>query len=432
MANLRLPQEIRGDLTAMSSAIRMGEGRLRALIERHGIEDVRTCLGELIERSERQMRSHIEEIPDGTYTATDYLDNDGLVDEPIEVSRRDHGRRQRHVDRLHGHEPGGPRARQPGPQLDRVGVLRRAQAHLPRRPDQRRDVPSRQGARPARDAALGASTPRRRAATWSRSAASSTSCSARSRRRSPSCVPAAPFGTTGVVTVGGLHPEKGAYYVGVFPYPGGYGASAETDGLVHGNTPQSMANFVALEASEHRYPVHFEYFALRENSSGAGAHRGGSGSTYRIATDAQCVLSVLGDRADHPPFGLHGGGPAAPNRVRVIIGGEEWEPPMRTKLARRTLEAGDAVIVASPGGGGYGDPLTREVEAVQRDLNLGYISREIAERDHAVVVAEVTEIAGRPRYRLDAEKTTEARRARTEKTSPVGAVDERGSTDVGS
>ncbi len=65
----------------MSSAIRMGEGRLRALIERHGIEDVRTCLGELIERSERQMRSHIEEIPDGTYTYTDYLDNDGLVDD---------------------------------------------------------------------------------------------------------------------------------------------------------------------------------------------------------------------------------------------------------------------------------------------------------------------------------------------------------------
>jgi N-methylhydantoinase B len=86
MANLRLPQEIRGDLTAMSSAIRMGEGRLRELIERHGIDDVRACLGELIDRSERQMRSHIEEIPDGTYSYSDYLDNDGLVDEPIEVT----------------------------------------------------------------------------------------------------------------------------------------------------------------------------------------------------------------------------------------------------------------------------------------------------------------------------------------------------------
>ncbi len=221
----------------------------------------------------------------------------------------------------------------------------------------------------------------------------------------PELVPAAPFGTTGVVTVGGLHPEKGAYYVGVFPYPGGYGASAETDGLVHGNTPQSMANFVALEASEHRYPVRFEYFALRENSSGAGAHRGGSGTTYRIATDAQCVLSVLGDRADHPPFGLHGGGPAAPNRVRVIdrrrgVGAadaDQARPPHARGRRRRDRRLTGRRRLRRPAG-------RATVEAVERDLNLGYISREIAERDYAVVVAEVTAIAGRPRYRLDAEK----------------------------
>lgn len=430
MANLRLPREIRGDLTAMSSAVRMGEGRLRALIERHGIDDVRACLGELIERSERQMRSHIEEIPDGTYAFRDYLDNDGLVDEPIDVVVEVTVSGGDMTIDFTGTSPAvrGPvnLARNTTVSACYValkhifpdvpingGTFRPAKVHVPPNTLLSAEYPS---------PTSGYLEPTGRVLDVMFGALA---------QAIPELVPAAPFGTTGVVTVGGHHPERGAYYVGVFPYPGGYGASAQTDGLVHGNTPQSMANFVALEASEHRYPVHFEYFALREGSSGAGAHRGGSGSTYRIAAHAECVLSVLGDRADHPPFGLHGGGPAQANRVRVIVGDEEWEPPMRTKLARRTLHAGDAVIVASPGGGGFGDPLAREVEAVERDMNLGYISREVAERDHAVVVAEVVEIAGRPRYRLDVEATNEARRARTEEPSPVGAVHERGGTGVG-
>jgi N-methylhydantoinase B len=103
---------------------------------------------------------------------------------------------------------------------------------------------------------------------------------------------------------------------------------------------------------------------------------------------------------------------------------------MRTKLARARLDAGDAIVVASPGGGGFGDPLERDVEAVERDLNLGYISREAAERDFAVVIADVRMVAGRPRYRLDHERTREER---TRRGGPVavGAADTtRGGADV--
>jgi N-methylhydantoinase B len=197
--------------------------------------------------------------------------------------------------------------------------------------------------------------------------------------------------------------------VGVFPYPGGYGGTATGDGLVHGNTPQSMANFVALEASEHRYPVRFDYFALREDSGGHGRHRGGDGSTYRIRAWAPCVISILGDRGKGRPFGLHGGLPGRPNSVQVGTGGSEWVPPMGTKLAQQTMEPGDFVAVASPGGGGFGDPLERPVEAVERDLNLGYITRSTAEEVYGVVVSECRTIAGRPRFRLDRETTLQTR-----------------------
>lgn len=421
MANLRLPRDMLGDLTAMTSAVQRGEERLRDLIGRHGRDMVQACLGELIERAERQMRSHIAEIPDGTYRFTDYADNDGLDDAPIriELELTVEGDEMRLDFTGTSDAVRGPLNIGAGTTISTCyvalkhvfpdvpingGTFRPATFVIPRRTVVSAEYPSACGGYMeivgrVLDAVFGALA-----------------------QAIPERVPAAPFGTTGVVSVGGRLPGRDQYFVGVFPYPGGYGATAEDDGLVHGNTPQSMANFVALEASEHRYPVRFDYFALRENSRGPGRYCGGSGSTYRIVAQAPCLFSVLGDRHDHRPFGLLGGGDAAPNEVRFETGGRLWEPPMRSKQARQPMTAGDAVIVASPGGGGYGDPLERSVAEVERDLNLGYVSRETAERDHGVVVAEAWLVAGRPRYRLDAARTEEARKQiRNQITVPAGA-----------
>jgi N-methylhydantoinase B len=420
MANVRLPRDMLGDLTAMTSAIHRGEERLRDLISRHGRETVQACLGELIDRAERQMRSYIAEIPDGTYHFTDYADNDGIDDRAIrielEVEVAGDGMRMDFTGT-------SPAVR--GPlnigRSTTISTCYVALKHIfP-------DVPINGGTfRPAEivvpaGTVVSAEYPSASGGYLEIVGRVLDSVFGALAQAIPERVPAAPFGTTGVVSVGGRLPGRNQYFVGVFPYPGGYGASAEGDGLVHANTPQSMANFVALEASEHRYPVRFEYFALRENSRGAGRFCGGSGSTYRIAALAPCLFSVLGDRHDHRPFGLHGGLPAAPNEVRFETAGRVWEPPLRSKHARQQMEAGDAVIMASPGGGGYGDPLDRPVAEVEQDLNLGYISLETAERDHAVVVATTSTVAGRVRYRLDVGRTNEARqRLRNQTAVPLG------------
>ena len=186
----------------------------------------------------------------------------------------------------------------------------------------------------------------------------------------PDRVPAAFFGTTGVVTVSGTHPRTRSYFVGVFPYPGGYGASRASDGLVHATSPQSMANFMSLEMSEHRFPLRFDYFALREDSGGAGLHRGGCGSRYSLTMTSECIISVLGDRVDHPPFGIAGGGPAQPNEVVFHTDGKDWKPAFRSKAEKEILCPGESIRVASPGGGGFGEALERDVTDVQRDLNL--------------------------------------------------------------
>lgn len=419
MANVRLPKEMLGDLTAMVSAVSRGQERLRSVISRHGRDVVQECLGELTDRSERQMRSYIAEIPDGTYHYVDRMDNDGVVDAPLELRVAVTVRGDALEIDFSGTAPAAV-----GPlnvaRNSTISLCYVALKHLfP-------DVPINGGTfRPAsfvipEGCLLAAEYP----------ASVSGYLEAASRvldmifgalgQAMPERVPAAAFGTIGVVTVSGRHPERGGFYVGAFPYPGGYGASDATDGLVHGTAPVSMANFVALEASEHRYPILFEEFALREGSGGAGRHRGGDGTTYTIRCLAPCVLSISGDRADRPPFGLHGGDPAAPNRVVLHTADGSWSPPMRAKLARYNASAGDRLTVASPGGGGFGDPAEREPQDVVRDANLGYIEPGTGSR-YAVAMRRSGSTAGRAAYALDEAATARLRGAAPREPEPVGA-----------
>ena len=414
LANVRVPNDIRGDLGALWSALHKGEQRLNELLDRRGLETVRSCLAELIDRSERQMRSYIEEIPDGVYEFADQIDNDGVVDEPVPIAVR--------IDVSGAHMSldfagTGPRAKGPiniSESTARSACYVALKHIFP-------DVPVNGGTFRPVDIAI----PEGSVISAKYPSPVSGYLEAVGRvldvvfgalaQAIPEQVPAAPFGTTGVVTVSGTHPETAAYFVGVFPYPGGYGATRQSDGLVHGNTPQSMANFVALEASEHRYPVRFERFGIREGSGGAGWHRGGDGTAYRITATAPITLSVLGDRSESVPFGLHRGGPAEPNRVRLVTDGETWTPAMRTKLTRQPLDEGDAIEVASPGGGGFGDPLERDAELVERDLNHGLIDPLEAERTYGVRVREVADIAGRKRWMVErAAKTKRPRPTETE------------------
>jgi N-methylhydantoinase B len=168
--------------------------------------------------------------------------------------------------------------------------------------------------------------------------------------------------------------------------------------------------------SEHRYPLRFDYFRLREDSGGAGWHRGGCGSEYKFTAWADCVTTVLGDRVDTAPFGVAGGKSAAPNHVEFHTAGKTWVPEMRSKYENQALHSGDGLHACSPGGGGLGDPLDRDPAAVEQDLNLGYVSRASAERDYGAVVAHAEPLGDRTVYRLDAAATA-AERARRKKAS---------------
>ena len=399
-ANVRLPQQLKGDLAAMINVFAVGRRGLDALIGKYGEPVLRGCIAEMMDRSERQMRSYIAEIPDGTYATLDWFDNDGVDDAPLPVRLAvTVAGSGLHFD-FTGTAPTcrGPMNISDGTTISMCLV---ALKHIfP-------DVPVNGGAfRPARftipaKSILAAEYPSPVGGTTDVVQRVVDVVFAALAQAIPDLVPAAPFGTTGVATVSGRRADTGGYYVAVYPYPGGYGASRVSDGLVNGTPPGSMAKFMSVEMSEHRYPLRFEHYAIRDGSGGPGLHRGGCGSTYAITALGDCVVSVLGDRVDHLPPGICGGGPAAANDVRFRIGGEEWVPPMRSKAERIALRAGDTVCLSSPGGGGYGDPLDRDLADVQADLDAGLVSRAAAEDSYGVVVARATALGDRHRYTLD-------------------------------
>jgi N-methylhydantoinase B len=398
--NVRLPTQIEGDLFAMANVFSVGRRGLDSLIARHGRETLSACISEMIERSEKQMRSYIEEIPDGVYRYEDFLDNDGIEDKPIRValSLTVKGSSM-HFD----FSESDPAARGP------VNLARTttqstcfiALKHI------FADVPVNGGAfRPTQftipeGCVVSAAYPSPVSGYLEPIGRVFDVVLGALAQAIPQRTPAPAFGTVGVVTVGGRQPDTGSYFVAVFPYPGGYGAHARGDGLVNGTPPVSMANFMSIEMSEHRYPLQFTEYALREDSGGAGRFRGGCGTQYRFTTRSECVVSALGDRVDHVPFGIAGGKEAAPSLVRFGVGGHEMTPPMRSKIEKQRMREGDWLAAASPGGGGFGEPLERDLESVERDLNMGYISRRTAEEVYGAVVSERMRKIGAPRYMVD-------------------------------
>jgi N-methylhydantoinase B len=187
-----------------------------------------------------------------------------------------------------------------------------------------------------------------------------------------------------------------------------------------------MTTLQPIEAIEQLYPVRVESTSLREDSGGPGQWRGGLGLTRAVRIQAPGTrLSVLAERAVLPPFGVCGGGPGALNHFWIRRRGEAVAPsPLPGKVGGFPIEAGDIVMMESSGGGGFGDPLDRDLSRVAADVGEGYVTRDAAERIYGVawngdgIDAVATAArraalrAGRPRVRVTAVTDLEPERGR--------------------
>jgi len=193
-----------------------------------------------------------------------------------------------------------------------------------------------------------------------------------------------------VTSFSGVRPGDGRFFMAnTGPMGGGWGAKHNEDGisatvcLNDGDT-----HIGPCEQLEAKYPILFERHALRDDSGGAGRHRGGLGTEQVIQARAPITVNLRIDRVHCRPWGMAGGGEALGNEAALCIGGRDITGLPNGKVSQRRLERGDLFIYRAGGGGGFGPPLERDPERVAADVRQDYVSRSAARELYGVALNE--------------------------------------------
>ncbi len=378
-SNIRVAEQRIGDIKAQAAALLVGERRLTEIVERYGADTLREAIALIRERAAERMRAEIRRMPEATWRAEAFVDSDGVVNEPLRIALSV----TRRGDMLTFDFSGSSKPCA-GP-MNSVWATTYSAVCLGVKhifPD----VPINAGTfaplniiRPE-GTFLDARYPRPvsgcAAEVSQRIAEAVFLCLVQAL---PDEVTAAPAGTSGNFALGGVDPARGAGYVMYQITGGGYGGNAGEDGLSNGCSTIGISKTAPVEVMEQYYPVLFTRFALREGSGGAGAHRGGFGVHYEVELlRGEARASFVMDHGRFGPPGVLGGQDGAPNVVRIHRGGETSIPLHLSKDQGIALSPGDRVEVMTPGGGGYGDPFSRDPALVARDVRRGYYTQEQA------------------------------------------------------
>jgi N-methylhydantoinase B len=206
----------------------------------------------------------------------------------------------------------------------------------------------------------------------------------------PDRVFAAGEGGNTLVIIGGKRERKGKQepYVYFEVVSGTWGARPDRDGNDGLCSPANVATNIPVEQAECEYPIRVDQYGFVRDSGGAGCFRGGLAVERKwtlLAGDAH--LAIRSDRRDHLPYGLYGGKPGSPSTS--ILSGPNGEDVLRTMVSTR-MRAGEHLYHRQPGGGGWGDPLMRDPEAVGRDVRNDKVSLEAAREAYGVVLDPLT------------------------------------------
>ena len=382
LRNTRLPGSAEGDLAGQIAALELGVRRMDELLDEYGRPTIRSALAALGTRAEAMMRAELAALPDGRWTAEDFLDNDGIDDRalPIRVALEIRGDAM-----VLDFEGSAPRCAGPVnialptavatayvavkhlfPELPaNAGVMRPIELRVPEGSLLAAEFPAPVG---------GYTETILRMIDVIFSAAAGAS---------PKRAVAHAYGTINALSIAGRR-EDGRPWVMFSFYGGGHGGAADGDGLNHGNAPISTATIPPLEILEAAYPILFRQWALRPDSAGAGEHRGGLGAVYEIEVleERGAEAFLFGERGCHAPKGIVGGGDAALNAFAHQHEGEWITPPLRSKARGIRLKRGEAVRLETPGGGGYGDARARDPRAVAHDVRRGLVGEAEADALH--------------------------------------------------
>lgn len=355
LANVRTPGEREGDLMAQAMSNRRGEARLCEMVERYGHLRVRGSAAALMDYTERLTRAMLRGIPDGEYRFEDFLDDDGVTEDPVRiaVALRIQGD-EAEVD-FTGSSPqvaGSVNANYAiavsaamycfrclieSETPYNAGLLRPIRIIAPERSVVNAGLPAAMAAgnvetsQRITDVILGALA-----------------------QAIPDRIPAASSGTMNNLSFGGwdtLRNRAFAYYETI---AGGMGASSRGPGRAAVHTHMTNSWNTPVEAFEHEYPVRVRAYRIRGGSGGAGKYPGGDGIVRELEFLESADVTILSDRRKRGPWGLQGGENGAPGVNELIRAGKKRHLPSKTRFG---VERNDILRIETPGGGGWG---TRE------------------------------------------------------------------------
>ncbi|MFK7958699.1 MAG: hydantoinase B/oxoprolinase family protein [Lysobacterales bacterium] len=386
--NSRFGDATIGDMNAQIAAGRTGEKRLKELFDRFGTETIAAARDEIFRQTERLEREAVSALPDGTYSAEGYLDNDGLSKDPLLVNLTLKVEGDSMTVDLAG---SAPQARGPV----NCGITQTiAAARVAYKLLICSEVSPNGGSfRP-----LTVTAPAKTIFSAEEPAACGWYFSSLGllidlvikalAPALPDKAAGAHYGDSMVITIAGQDTRNNdEFYLTIEPTTGGWG------GFIDGDGANSLINNVngsfkdlPTEVFEAKYPVQLTDYGIREDSGGPGRYRGGNGTfrEYLVHTDA--TLFLWFERSVTPAWGLFGGGEG--RKPNVVVTYPDGRTEEYLKCNGVALTKGTVVKTFSGGGGGYGPAFERDPEHVRQDILDGYVTTGHAAKAYGVAITD--------------------------------------------
>jgi N-methylhydantoinase B len=396
--NCRIPSQNWGDISAMLGAMNKAEAGVKRLCDRYGVEAVSETTTALLDFAESQARQLLRRLPSGTYRFTDYMEGDAFGMGPIRLQVTTDIRDGNVVVDFAGTEPqvrgaiNLPTFSQRGhwmTVLAFVDYLRTVEPTVPYNSGLVRPIqimaPTGSLVNPIFPAACGV-----RAATMTRIFDMLLGCLGQA---SPEIIPAAGAGQIAIALVACYDPAEGDYRVSVVqPLSGGSGARAGMDGIDGVDFSAAWLRNIPTELFESEVPVRILEYGFRGGSCGAGTWRGGCGITLTIeALAPYTTVTARGlERYEFAPWGRRGG--RAGSVGETLLERSTGEHLSIGKFDALILQPGDRLTFRTQGGGGYGSPLERSIDAVASDVRAGFITEEEAHDTYGVLLQADTRV----------------------------------------
>jgi N-methylhydantoinase B len=382
--NCRMPDRVIGDMNAQISSCRTGERRVKELVEKFGLDTFEAAVEQILDHGERIARARLATLPKGTWSAEDWVDDDGIDrDSKVKIKATVTITAEEMVVDFSGSSPAtkGPINIPFGCTMGVAALVFKA-ITTP-------DTPANEGnLRPLRVEApagtlMHAVPPAATFTLWPALLATEVITKALAQGM-PDIVPACSGGDVCSMMGVGTNPRNGRMWLEATNEGVGFGGHAGGDGengIMHITEPGCHNN--PIEVLETKAPLRIEGYGLRQDSAGPGEHRGGLGITraYRFLAESSALTLVK--KTKTKPWGMTGGS-AGENCHVILRPGTDRQQV--TGMVYESMAPGEVLVNCSGGGGGWGNPFKRDPKKVLEDVRNEYVSLASAREDYGVVI----------------------------------------------